>query len=188
MSKFLKQLFLFLSVTLISMSSALANVATVDMGKLFKEYDQTKEVQKRLEADTEVIRDQDEKKAKVIQQLADQMKKIQDKAAEPSATPADKEKYQRQIQYIVKQGNAAEKRRQIWRGQRMRAIQENYVTEVKKLLSQIRDKVSAYAKEKGITKIYDKSARGTAQTKILLFSKDKFDITSDLLKTLNDTK
>lgn len=156
------------------------------MGKLFSEYKKAQVIKEQLQADTEKVKKLDKKRAEAIQKIADQMKQLQAKAADPTLAPDRKAEFQRQLEFTAKQGNLAAKRRQVWQGQRMRAIQENYVTEVTKVLSQIREKVAAYAKANGITAIYDKSAVATSGTNVLLFAKDKFDITADLLATLNE--
>jgi len=56
---------------------------------------------------------------------------------------------------------------------------------MKKILDEIQDKVSAYASDNDLDMVFDKSAISASRTKFIAFSKDQFDVTSVLLKTLN---
>eukprot|EP00112_Aurelia_sp_Birch-Aquarium-sp1_P003697 Seg14153.3 transcript_id=Seg14153.3/GoldUCD/mRNA.D3Y31 product="hypothetical protein" protein_id=Seg14153.3/GoldUCD/D3Y31 len=167
------------------MPAVAGKVATVDMGKLYNAYAKTKEIKDQSVKDAGKIREQNEVKVKAIQKIADEMKKLQAKMSDPTLAPDKKADMQKQLEFIARQGNMAEQRRQIWVGQRNRAINENYVAEMKKLLAEIRAKVADYAKSNDITTVYEKSAMATSGTKILVFSKDKYDITTDLLEIIN---
>ena len=91
---------------------------------------------------------------------------------------------ERKIQ--ANKGNALESNRREWINRRNKAINENIAGEMKKILDVIQDKVSVYATDNDLDVIFDKSAVSASRTKVLAFSKDQLDVTTVILKTLNE--
>ena len=189
MTKFLKPILLTLSIAIFSMGSATANdikkSATIDMKKLFDEYHLTKDAQDKVKANQKIIATENHAKLDAIRQIADQIKALGKKIDDPVIAANTRNKLVRDRQLLANKGNALENNRREWLNRRNKAINENIVTEMRKILAQIQDKVEAYARDNDIDMIFDKSARGVTQTHFLIFSKDKFDITATLLETLN---
>lgn len=188
-NKFLKPLFVALSLTALT-SSALAlpvkSVATVDMKKLFDEYHLTKVAQEKVKANQGEIAKENNEKLAEIRQIADKIAELSKLIDDGSVAPKIKEEHVRERALQANKGNALENNRREWLDRRSRAINENIVTEMKKIMAQIQDKVDTYARNNDLDMIFDKSARGTTQTLFLTFSKDQFDITAEILATLND--
>lgn len=189
MTKLLKPLFITLSIAIFSMGTATANeikkVATVDMKKLFDEYHLTKGAQEKVKANQAVIQKENNEKLEEIRKIADELQKLSKQIEDPVTSAANKEKLLRERKLQANKGNALENNRRDWLNRRNKAINESIVTEMRKILGQIQDKVEAYARDNDVDMILDKSARGTTQTLFLVFAKDQFDITASLLETLN---
>jgi outer membrane protein len=187
--KFLKPILVALSLTAFT-SSALAlpikSVATVDMKKLFDEYHLTKVAQETVKANQAEIAKENNEKLAEIRQIADKIAELSKLIDDGSVAPKIKEEHVRERALQANKGNALENNRREWLDRRNRAINENIVTEMKKILAQIQDKVETYARNNDVDMILDKSARGTTQTLFLAFSKDQYDITAELLTTLNE--
>jgi outer membrane protein len=186
--KFLKPLLVTLSLAVFT-SSALAgpikSVATVDMKKLFDEYHLTKGAQRKVKENQAAISKENNEKLAEIRKVADKIAELSKLIDDGSVAPKLKEKHVRERTLQANKGNALENNRREWLGRRNKAINENIVIEMRKILAQIQDKVETYARDNDVDMIFDKSARGTTQTHFLSFSKDQFDITSALLETLN---
>jgi outer membrane protein len=187
--KFLKPLYVVVSLTVLT-SSAFAlpvkSVATVDMKKLFDEYHLTKVAQDTVKANQAEIAKENNEKLAEIRQIADKMAELTKLIDDGSVAPKIKEEHNRERSLQANKGNALENNRREWLDRRNRAINENIVTEMKKILAQIQDKVESYARSNDVDMILDKSARGSTQTLFLTFSKDQYDITAELLATLNE--
>ena len=186
--KFLKPLLITLGLAVFT-SSALAapvkSVATVDMKKLFDEYHLTKGAQGKVkENQAEIAKENNEKLAE-IRAIAKKIEDLSKLIEDGSIAPKLKEQHMCDRTLQANKGNALENNRREWLNRRNKAINENIVTEMRKILAQIQDKVEAYARDNDVDMIFDKSARGTTQTHFLIFSKDQFDITGSLLETLN---
>ncbi|MEZ7956586.1 MAG: OmpH family outer membrane protein [Rubritalea sp.] len=186
--KFLKPLLVALSLAAFT-SSAFAepikSVASVDMKKLFDEYHLTKGAQDKVKQDQAEIAKKNNIKLADIRKVADKIEELSKMINDGTIAPKLKEKHIADRKLQANKGNALENRRREWLSTRNRAINENIVTEMRKILAQIQDKVEVYARDNDVDMIFDKSARGTTQTHFLIFSKDQFDITSALLETLN---
>lgn len=186
--KFLKPLLVTLSLAVFT-SSAIADpiksVASVDMKKLFDEYHLTKGAQDKVKQDQAEIAKQNNIKLADIRKVADKIEELSKMINDGTTAPKLKEKHVAERKLQANKGNALENRRREWLNTRNKAINENIVTEMRKILAQIQDKVEVYARDNDVDMIFDKSARGTTQTHFLIFSKDQFDITSALLETLN---
>lgn len=162
------------------------SIATVDMKKLFDEYHLTKGAQKKVKENQATIAKENNQKLAEIRKIADKLDSLSKLIDDGSIAPKLKEKHVRERKMQASRGNALEHNRREWLQRRNKAINENIVTEMRKILAQIQDKVEVYARDNDVDLILDKSARGTTQTHFLIFAKDKFDITAPLLKTLND--
>ena len=186
--KFLKPLLVALSLAAFT-SSAFAepikSVASVDMKKLFDEYHLTKGAQDKVKQDQAEIAKKNNIKLADIRKVADKIEELSKMINDGTIAPKLKEKHIADRKLQANKGNALENRRREWLSTRNKAINENIVTEMRKILAQIQDKVEVYARDNDVDMIFDKSARGTTQTHFLIFSKDQFDITSALLETLN---
>ncbi|MFT6793525.1 MAG: outer membrane protein [Rubritalea sp.] len=186
--KFLKPLLVALSLAAFT-SSAFAepikSVASVDMKKLFDEYHLTKGAQDKVKQDQAEIAKKNNIKLADIRKVADKIEELSKMINDGTIAPKLKEKHIADRKLQANKGNALENRRREWLSTRNKAINENIVTEMRKILAQIQDKVEVFARDNDVDMIFDKSARGTTQTHFLIFSKDQFDITSALLETLN---
>jgi outer membrane protein len=186
--KSLKPLLVALSLAAFT-SSAFAepikSVASVDMKKLFDEYHLTKGAQDKVKQDQAEIAKKNNIKLADIRKVADKIEELSKMINDGTIAPKLKEKHIAERKLQANKGNALENRRREWLSTRNKAINENIVTEMRKILAQIQDKVEVFARDNDVDMIFDKSARGTTQTHFLIFSKDQFDITSALLETLN---
>tara|TARA_B110000908_G_scaffold62259_1_gene75549 strand:- start:2147 stop:2746 length:600 start_codon:yes stop_codon:yes gene_type:complete len=186
--KFLKPLLVALSLAAFT-SSAFAepikSVASVDMKKLFDEYHLTKGAQDKVKQDQAEIAKKNNIKLADIRKVADKIEELSKMINDGTIAPKLKEKHIADRKLQANKGNALENRRREWLSTRNKAINENIMTEMRKILAQIQDKVEVFARDNDVDMIFDKSARGTTQTHFLIFSKDQFDITSALLETLN---
>jgi Skp family chaperone for outer membrane proteins len=186
--KLLKPILVSLNLVIITstaFASPIKSVATVDMKKLFDEYQLTKDAQKIVKENQAEIKKEDNEKVAEIRKIADQIDELTKLIDDGSIAPKAKEEHVRNRGLLANKGNALEHNRREWINRRNQAINENIVTEMRKILAQIQDKVAAYARDNDVDMIFDSSARGTTQTQFLIFSQDQFDITATLLETLN---
>ena len=181
--KFLNPLLIALSLGVLSSSVIAApvkSVATVDMQKLFSEYHLTKGAQAKVKG-----KENNEKLAE-IRKIATKIEELNKKIADGTIAPKAKEEFVRERKIQANKGNALESNRREWLNRQNKAINESIAAEMKQILDEIQVKVSAYASDNDLDMVFDKSALSASRTKFLAFSKDQFDVTSVLLKSLNE--
>jgi len=166
-------------------ANPIKSVATVDMQKLFSEYHLTKGAQAKVKADQATIGKENNDKLAEIRKIASSIEALNKKIADGTIAPKAKEEFVRDRKLQANKGNALESNRREWLNRRNKAINESIAGEMKKILDEIQDKVSAYASDNDLDMVFDKSAISASRTKFIAFSKDQFDVTSVLLKTLN---
>ena len=152
---------------------------------LQSEYNAIKDDIKPVQRQIALIQKENNEKLEEIRKIADELQKLSKQIEDPVTSAANKEALLRERKLQANKGNALENNRRDWLNRRNKAINESIVTEMRKILGQIQDKVEAYARDNDVDMILDKSARGTTQTLFLVFAKDQFDITASLLDTLN---
>jgi len=187
--KFLNPLLIALSLGVLSSSVIAApvkSVATVDMQKLFSEYHLTKGAQAKVKGDQAQVGKENNEKLAEIRKIATKIEELNKKIADGTIAPKAKEEFVRERKIQANKGNALESNRREWLNRQNKAINESIAAEMKQILDEIQVKVSAYASDNDLDMVFDKSALSASRTKFLAFSKDQFDVTSVLLKSLNE--
>ncbi|GAA5494975.1 hypothetical protein Rhal01_01144 [Rubritalea halochordaticola] len=172
----------------ISIGSAAAQnlkIATVDMQKLFNEYHLTQTTQEKVKVDQARIQQENGERLKKIRDLQSKIENLSKQKQDPTVSDKKRVELEREIQMRVSEGNAADNERRQWLARRNKALNENIVAEMRSILGEIREKVEAHARENDFDLVLDKSARSANQVETFVFVKDKFDITAQLLETLN---
>lgn len=166
-------------------AETIKNVATVDMKELFEKYKETKTIKDRVSKNQAVILQDNKTRVAEIQKVVQVIDKKRKQLNDATLNETQKKKILLELKSLQQKGNALETGRRDWYERRMKAINEDIGSEMKKVLKQINEKVADYAKANNIDMILDKSGSSNAGTKFLLFSKNSFDITEKLLLTLN---
>lgn len=143
--------------------------AYIDTSKLMKEYTEAKDVEAKFKS----------KSDEMGHQLELEIKRFK----------ADAANFQRNAQangqlWAQQNGMALQKREQeLQYAQQMMSqqLQLQMGTEMDSLVSGIKKYIKSYGKEKGYSYIY-----GTGESATILYAEDKYDITSEVIKLLND--
>lgn len=143
--------------------------AYVDTSLLMKEYQKTKDVDAKLK----------EKAEKKGSQLEAQINLFKREASNFQAQAQSKG------QTWAEQKGAELQRREQQLGQAQQALsqelQQESAVEMDSLVSGVKKFIKSYGKEKGYAYIY-----GTGDAATVLYAQDKYDITKDIIKLLND--
>lgn len=143
--------------------------AYVDTSKLMEEYTEAKDIQGKYKEKSEVMGKQLEAEAT---RLKSEQQNFQANAQKNGQTWA-KEKYaelqkrDQQLQYAQQQ--------------MLQQLQQDSGAELDTVVKSVKKFIKDYGKEKGYSYIY-----GTGETASILYAEDKYDITKELIKLLND--
>jgi outer membrane protein len=143
--------------------------AYVDTSKLMEDYDEAKDVRAKYEAkSTEMSKGLKEEIA-VFQAEANSFRTDAQSKGAAWAQAKGTELSRREQQLRYKQDALVQQ------------LQQESGTELDSLVSNVKKFIKSYGKEKGYDYIY-----GTGQAESILYAKDQYDLTKDILKALND--
>jgi len=150
-------------------ASAALKTAYVDTAKLMEEYTEAKDVEAKFKAKSEAeARKFEVEEANFKAEVANFQRNAQANGqAWAQQKNAELEQRQQRLQYAVQ--NAGQK------------LQMEGATEMDSLVKNVKKFIEAYGKEKGYDYIY-----GTGDAATVLYAKEQYDITKELIKLLNE--
>ena len=148
---------------ILSLSSALAaaeKFGSVDVGKLFDQYEKTKEYSKSLEDKASSYEKERDVKLSEIKQMQDKLNLLSD---------AEKEKKQKEIDDLIKSAREFAMNRET-------DLKKEGDDRLKEVAKDIEDAVSEYAKKEGYTMVFNE--------RVFVYSNKANDITSKVFELL----
>ena len=143
--------------------------AYVDTAKLFEEYTEAKDIQAKFKSKSDEMSRELQQEMSRFKQDADYFQKNAQANGQEWAQKNGAALQQRQ-----------EKLQQAEQGL-ARQLQQEMGVESDSMISNVKQFIKSYGKEKGYTYIY-----GTNESGSILYAEDKFDITKEITKLLND--
>jgi outer membrane protein len=159
-------------------------VATVDMQQLFAKYHRTEELQKEVNADKSEIQKTDNDRLVRIREIQSSLEKLKKQIEDPSVNDTKKQALVKDFQMQEQEGIALDRERREFVERRSRALQESVGQRSQAIIADLRKLIDAEAQKQNFDIVLDKS-QNSAQSPIVLFSKDSFEITAVILKDLN---
>lgn len=143
--------------------------AYVDTAKLFEEYTEAKDIQAKFKSKSDEMSRELQQEMSRFKQDADYFQKNAQANGQEWAQKNGAALQQRQEKLqMAEQGLA-------------RQLQQEMGVESDSMISNVKKFIKSYGKEKGYTYIY-----GTNESGSILYAEDKFDITKEITKLLND--
>lgn len=143
--------------------------AYVDTSKLFEEYTEAKDIKAKFKSKSEEMgRELDQEAARFKQDAAYFQKNAQANGQEwAQKNGAALQERQQRLQYAEQELS--------------QKLQQEMGVESDSMISSVRKFIKNYGKEKGYSYVY-----GTNESGSILYAEDKFDITKEIVKLLND--
>jgi outer membrane protein len=160
-------------------------IGTVDMQALFKEYHVTNQAQKEINVARAQIQKEDEERLVRIRELETELQGLRKQFNDPSVSDQKKREIDKQAQVKQQEGMALDRERREFMQRKTQALNESMMLRMRGILEDIRKLVEERAKADDYDHVFDKSGLSQAQVPVLLYSKDRNDLTADILKVLN---
>ncbi len=176
------------AVLLAFQSIALAQqlkIATVDMEKLFNDYDRTNEVQKDVNIERAHIQKDNNKRLADIRQIDDEMQKIREELKSENVGAKKTKDLNAKASELQQDGIHKERERTEFLNRRNKALTEKMQKQMRSIIVEINQAVSERAKSDDYDYIFDKSGNTKQGTPFILFSKEMADLTEVVLKDMN---
>jgi outer membrane protein len=160
-------------------------VGTVDMNRAFKEYNKTKDSEKKINDAKDAAKKEYDDRADNYKKALDEINKLNQQLDAP-ALSADA-KTQKAKERDEKIGNIKNMEREIneFRQTRERQLQEQAMRMRESIIKEITDIMMERVKTSGYDLVFDKSGPSMNGVPVVLYSKDSADFTTDVITALN---
>jgi outer membrane protein len=160
-------------------------VGTVDMNRAFKEYNKTKDSEKKINDAKDSAKKEYDDRAENYKKALEEINKLSQQLDAP-ALSADA-KTQKAKERDEKIANIKNMEREIneFRQTRERQLQEQAMRMRETIIKEITDIVVERVKTMGLDLVFDKSGPSMNGVPVLLYSKDNVDFTTEVITALN---
>lgn len=159
-------------------------IATVKMNEVFEAYWKTNQIQKELNVLRTRIQKEDEDRIVKLREIEKQLIDLRKKLEDPLLNEKNKKEMLEGFNRLSQDGIAAERERRDWLERRNRALSEQMGEKMKVIMESIQLEINKQSKGE-YDLVMDSSALAVTQTKFLLYSDAKFDITKNVVEGLN---
>jgi len=179
-----------LLVGLIGLSSAAMGqeslkIATVDMERLFNDYNVTSEVQRKINIERARIQKENNSKLSGIRAIDKKLQEIREKLSNEELGEKQRQSLNEQSQELAQDGKSKERERTEYLDRRNRALTEDMRKQMRAILVKIQRSVSERAKEENYDFVLDTSGKSSQGTPFVLHSRESVDITDSLIEEIN---
>jgi outer membrane protein len=160
-------------------------VGTVDMNRAFKEYNKTKDSEKKINEAKDAAKKEYDDRAENYKKALEEINKLSQQLDAP-ALSADA-KTQKAKERDEKIANIKNMEREIneFRQTRERQLQEQAMRMRETIIKEISDIVIERVKTMGLDLVFDKSGQSMNGVPVLMYSKDNVDFTTEVITALN---
>ncbi|MDP0490727.1 MAG: OmpH family outer membrane protein [Verrucomicrobiota bacterium JB023] len=173
---------------LVAQAQETFKVATVDMKRLLKDYYRTEAAQQQLNEKQALLAQENNSKQQELQKLEEEIDALRKNMNDPSINDAKKKEFFDEFQNKQQEGVAMARSLKEFLDRKRRSLQDEMQRQMKGILEEIRIVIDETAKAGDYDFVFDKSGNSTTQVPVLLYSKDSFDMTEDVLGELNKDK
>lgn len=161
------------------------NIGTVDMNRVFKEYEKTKDAEAKLNEAKNAAKKEYDERAEAYKKKLDELNKLNAQLEAPAL--ASEAKAQKSKERDEKIGAIKSMEREIneFRQSREQQLQQQMQHMREELLKEITDVVMDLVKARNFDLVFDKSGASLNGFSPLLFSRERGDFTDDVVKALN---
>lgn len=166
-------------------SAQTPRMAVVDFDQINQAYAKSKARFDELKADETRIKAELAKEFEGYKQLVDQARLIQKQFNDSASNPAIREAKLKEAQELFAKAQAESRRLQSVKKDKETAYQKKYADATAEVLRDIQEVAAAYASEKGIDIIFDKSGKTRNAAPMVQFADTPLDVTADVVARLN---
>ncbi|MDB6171697.1 MAG: hypothetical protein JWL59_1008 [Chthoniobacteraceae bacterium] len=188
MKKYLPIFAAVLAIGAASASAQTLKIGTVDMKKVFENYYKTKDAESHInEARTAAKKELDDR-MDVYNKGAAEAKKINDEIEKPELSKEAKEKKAKDRDEKVAELSTMQREINDFRTTREKQLQEQSVRMRGGIVDEINKVIADRVKAENYNLVFDKSGPSLNGVPVLLYSKEEYEFTADVITALNKNK
>jgi len=181
--------FLLLTVTaalaLPAASYAELKVGTVDMNRAFKEYNKTKDSEKKINEAKDAAKKEYDDRAENYKKALDEINKLNQQLDSPALSADKKTSMAKDRDDKIANIKNMEREINEFRQTRERQLQEQAMRMRENIVKEITDVILEKVKTASYDLVFDKTGPSMNGVDVVLYSKDSFDFTTDVITALN---
>ncbi len=168
-------------------SSALADikVGTIDMKLVFDSYSKTKEAEGKINEAREQAKKELDERLGVFNKAQEDARKLNEEANKPELTEKAKSEKAKVLNEKLQALGTLQREIQEFQQTRERQLSEQSVRSRNALLEDINKVIADKIKGAGYDLVIDKSGQSLNAVVVLVYSKDSFDFTADIIAEIN---
>ena len=160
-------------------------VGTVDMNRAFKEFNKTKDSEKKINEAKDAAKKEYDDRAENYKKALDEINKLNQQLDSPALSQDKKTSMAKERDEKIANIKNMEREINDFRQTRERQLQEQAMRMRETLVKEITDVIMERVKSSGYDMVFDKSGQSTNFIAVVMYAKDSMDFTTDVITTLN---
>jgi outer membrane protein len=160
-------------------------VGTVDMNKAFKEFNKTKDSEKKINDAKDAAKKEYDDRAENYKKALDEINKLNQQLDSPALSADKKTSMAKERDEKIANIKNMEREINDFRQTRERQLQEQAMRMRETLVKEITDVIMERVKSSGYDLVFDKSGQSTNFIAVVMYAKESMDFTTDVITTLN---
>ena len=177
-----------LAFSAVSASAQTVKIGTVDMKKVFENYYKTKDAEARINEARNAAKKEMDDRMDVYNKGVNEVKKMNEEIESPALGKEAKETKSKARDEKVGELNTMQREINEFRQTREKQLQEQSVRMRGGIVDEINKIVEAKVKSENFDVVLDKSGPSLNGVPVVLYSRDAFEFTDEVIKTLNKNK
>ena len=164
---------------------AQGKVGTVDMNRAFKEYNKTKDSEKKINEAKDAAKKEYDDRAENYKKALDEINKLNQQLDSPALSADKKTSMAKERDEKISNIKNMEREINEFRQTRERQLQEQAMRMREGIIKEITDIIMDRVKTSGYDLVFDKSGPSMNGVPVVMYSKDTADFTTDIITALN---
>jgi len=160
-------------------------VGTVDMNRAFKEFNKTKDSEKKINEAKDAAKKEYDDRAENYKKALDEINKLNQQLDSPALSADKKTSMAKERDEKIANIKNMEREINDFRQTRERQLQEQAMRMRETLVKEISDVIMERVKSAGYDMVFDKSGQSTNFISVVMYAKESMDFTTDVVTALN---
>jgi outer membrane protein len=160
-------------------------VGTVDMNRAFKEFNKTKDSEKKINEAKDAAKKEYDDRAENYKKALDEINKLNQQLDSPALSADKKTSMAKERDEKIANIKNMEREINDFRQTRERQLQEQAMRMRETLVKEITEVIMERVKSSGYDMVFDKSGQSTNFIAVVMYAKESMDFTTDVITALN---
>jgi outer membrane protein len=172
----------------VSTASAQLRIGTVDMKRVFESYYKTKDAEQKINEQRNIAKKELEDRLETYRKAVTEVQKLDEEIKRPELSASARDAKEKDRAEKVTNINNMQRENNDFRETREKQLQEQSVRMRSAIVEEINRVVSDRVKAESYDIVFDRSGPSLNGVPVILYAKDSYDFTTDVVTALNRSK